>query len=663
MRPTLWRSVVMTMAALAALWAGGPAWAADPLAGLEPTPRLFETARTIVKMTDPKGPTSVKLAPDGQHIAVMTWTGEASALLMVDTQTWATSYFVTPRRLPGWDGILQPLKAHWISNDALAVDFNDERCVVMPLDGGRGRVLGRHFVRMLPADRQGEPPQWAIVEAEGVFGGSNLRRINVFTGDKVNVPVDLPGDLVRTVFDRRGRLRAATTQETKWFTPGAKVSNWYRRDEKSEWQLLAQAAVTDELWTPLGLPDDSDTLIVLSREGRDTWAMFDYDVATRRIGQLRVGHATEDLVDAEEDKDQVLIRATTHGLRPKIHWFDARWDHLQRSIDAVLPDSVNMLSGDPKGKVLVFSYSDRDPGVWMLLDTSNMTLREVVRRLPAVERERMRPVRTLTYAAADGMTIPAFLTLPSDAPNTRHPMVVYIHGGPVARDEWQWDREVQSLAAAGYAVFQPQFRGSSGFGRKFELAGYRQWGLAMQDDVTAGVKAMIDQGFADPSRICIYGASYGGYAALWGLVKTPELYRCGISLAGVTDIGERFSDWSDTNASKAGRQWLRFAVGDIDTMAAQFDAVSPVKHAAKIQAPVLLAHGTDDERVPIGHSRRMAAALTSASHPVETRWYEGEGHGLSKVVNIRAFNLTLIQFLDRHIGPAVTTAPAPAAAD
>lgn len=210
----------------------------------------------------------------------------------------------------------------------------------------------------------------------------------------------------------------------------------------------------------------------------------------------------------------------------------------------------------------------------------------------------------------------------------------------------------QTLAAAGYAVLQPEFRGSAGFGRKFEQAGYRQWGLAMQDDITAGVKAMIARGVADPDRICIYGASYGGYAALWGLVKTPEPYRCGVSLAGVTDIGELFSDWSDTNSSPVGREWMRFAVGDLNTMRAQFDAVSPEKHAGQIHVPVLLAHGVDDERVPIGHSKRMASALKAAHGSVETHWYDGEKHGLTTISDIRDFEATLLDFLDRNIGPS-----------
>lgn len=617
--------------------------------------RLKQRRGIVDGMLDPRGVQAMTLSPDGKHLAAIEWTAYVHVLKLIDTDTGISRTLVDAEYKPGWNAPIQPMRANWISDSLLAVDFNDGNCAVVGFDGRRGLVLGDHFVRMISSDNPAEPPQWAIVGGEGLFWSTFIHRVNVVTGESVDVPIGLRGDLVNVVFDRGGHLRAATTRETKFLAHGARITNWYRHDEHSPWQQLAQAAVTEELWSPIGLPDDSDTMVVLSRDGRDTWAMYRYDVATRRTTELLVGHPTEDLIEIHEDARQDLIRAMTHGLKPNTYWFDERWAMLQRSIDKVLLGAVNILRGDPHGKVLVLSYSDRDPGSWMVLNTANMTLREVGRSRQGIDADAMRPMQTIRYEAADGLAIPAYLTLP-EGPAKPRPMVVYIHGGPVARDEWAWDFDVQFLAAAGYAVFQPQFRGSAGFGRKFEEAGYRQWGLAMQDDVTAGVKAMIQRGVADPDRICIYGASYGGYAALWGLVKTPELYRCGVSLAGVSDIGERFSDWSDTNSSEVGREWLRFAVGDIDTMSAQFDAVSPEKHAAQIHVPVLLAHGTDDRRVPIGHSKRMASALKAAHGSVETHWYENEGHGLTTLFNIRDYESAVLDFLDRNIGPASTTA-------
>ena len=237
-------------------------------------------------------------------------------------------------------------------------------------------------------------------------------------------------------------------------------------------------------------------------------------------------------------------------------------------------------------------------------------------------------------------------------------MVVLIHGGPISRDEWAFNAEVQLLADRGYLVFQPQFRGSSGFGREFEQAGYRQWGRAMQDDITAGVKHLVGQGLADGARVCIVGASYGGYAALWGLVKTPDLYRCGVSFAGVSDIGRMYSDWSDTSIDKVTRQLMLDRIGDREKSAELFDPVSPLKHAAKIKAPVLLMHGEEDQRVPISHGKKMRDALEASKKDVTWLSFENEGHGLQYIASQVSYFDALLNFLDKHLAPAGITAAA-----
>jgi dipeptidyl aminopeptidase/acylaminoacyl peptidase len=228
-------------------------------------------------------------------------------------------------------------------------------------------------------------------------------------------------------------------------------------------------------------------------------------------------------------------------------------------------------------------------------------------------------------------------------------MVVMVHGGPVVRDHWKWTDEVHLLATHGYVVFQPQFRGSSGFGKKFEELGYRQWGRAMQDDITQGVRQLIKDGVADPNRICIVGWSYGGYAALWGLVQTPELYRCGVSGAGVADISYMLSDYSDTNETKEGRLMMVKLVG-LKSDAASFDAVSPLKQAARIKAPVMLVHGDLDRRVPIAHGRKMRDALEDSGQKVEWLTFENEGHGLRYTKSQKRYYESLLNFLHKHIG-------------
>jgi dipeptidyl aminopeptidase/acylaminoacyl peptidase len=383
-------------------------------------------------------------------------------------------------------------------------------------------------------------------------------------------------------------------------------------------------------------------------------------VATGRHLEMLAGADTQDLgsvtgKDADEG-NQELLRITTSGLKPTQVWLDARMAGLQKAIDAALPGHINhIVSGRSNGKLLILSFADIDPGRWMLLDTQDMTLREVAKFRTEADPATMRPMQALRYPSSDGLSIPAYFTRPADGnPAALPPLVVLIHGGPVTRDLWGWDEEVQVLAQRGYAVFQPQFRGSSGFGRKFEEAGYQQWGRSMQDDISAGVRYLIDQKLVDPKRICIYGASYGGYAALWGLVKTPDLFRCGVSVAGVTDISLFVKD-ADFRKNKDVMTLSRKRIGDPSVQQQALDAVSPLKHADLVRAPVLLVHGERDGRVPIEHGEKMRDALKDAGKPVEWMAVKDAGHGFDLEDRRRVYE-TLLAFLDKHIGPAAATA-------
>jgi dipeptidyl aminopeptidase/acylaminoacyl peptidase len=258
-------------------------------------------------------------------------------------------------------------------------------------------------------------------------------------------------------------------------------------------------------------------------------------------------------------------------------------------------------------------------------------------------------MEVIHYAARDGLRIPAFLTRPA-AQEGRLPLVLVVHGGPAARDHWRWNEEVQLLAAHGYLVLQPQFRGSSGFGTTFQRAGKGEWGRAMQDDITDGVTELVKQGLADPNRICIVGASYGGYAALWGLVKDPDLYRCGVSFAGVVDIGLMLRDRSDRNRNTIARQFQSRDFGDAEANRDRYEQVSPLKHVARMKAPLMLLHGEEDQRVPFEHGRRMAAALAKHGKPHEWHDIPLEGHSLKYVRSRLIYYANVLGFLATHLG-------------
>jgi dipeptidyl aminopeptidase/acylaminoacyl peptidase len=457
------------------------------------------------------------------------------------------------------------------------------------------------------------------------------------------------GTPTKWAFDRKGNLRAVSLLNSQFWHDVSTVTNWYKPDGQDEWVKLEEFKVTDDYWEPLYVPDEPDTLVIRSRAGRDTYALFNYNVKQRRHGEMLAGHPTQDIVSFKGIDQSAFNYVATDGMLPSQVWFDIAWVQMQKLVDSLLPKRINILSGDPKRSVLIRSYADVDPGTWYFFDVQQKKLVEIGRVRPSVKPEQMLGTDVVWYKAQDGLQIPAYLTRPGLAPKPA-PTVVLIHGGPTDRDRWAWDPEVQLLANRGYLVFQPQFRGSRGFGRKFEEAGYGQWGKAMQDDITSGVAYLVEQGLADPKRICIVGASYGGYAALWGLVKTPDLYRCGVSFAGVTDIDYMFSDFSDRSRNKVSRELMLNRIGDKRMSSQLFDPVSPLKHAADIKVPVLLFHGDSDERVPLAHSKKMRDALEENKKSVRLIVFDNEGHGLRYTRNELAYFTELLKFLDDNIG-------------
>jgi dipeptidyl aminopeptidase/acylaminoacyl peptidase len=596
---------------------------------------------------DPSGITASRLSPDGKHIASVIYSGLNAGVVVTDVDTYESRNLVYGRRVNDGHWIYNkvPKAVTWAGNDLIAVDYGLV-AESINLQGKTVAELGAYVIGRAERDRPDSPLLLVCTDRDD----GDVALIDARTGKKNKF--SLPpggGKPTRWAFDKHGELRAVTTVNSSFWRDVSTVSNWYKSAREAEWEKLADFAVADDYWMPMFVPDEPHTLVISSRQGRDTYAVFSYDTQTRKIGDMLAGHPTLDILSVGGIDHQSYLGVRTSGMIPQQVWFDAAWDQLQRSVDAALPNRVNMLSGDPAFRVLVLSYSDVDPGTWYLLETAKMALRKIGQYRLAIDPKQMLPMERISYKAGDGLAIPAFLTRPAGISGPA-PLVVSIHGGPTVRDGWEWNQEVQVLAGHGYAVFQPQFRGSTGFGRKFEQAGFGQWGLAMQDDITAGVRHLIDTGVADPKRICIYGASYGGYAALWGLVKTPELYRCGVSFAGVSDIEYMFNDSSDRNSSKVVRELMRSRIGDVRQNKEAFDQVSPLKHADLIKAPVLLMHGDEDERVPISHGKKMKKALEQNHKEVEWLVFEEEGHGLRYVRNQALYFETLLAFLDKYIG-------------
>ncbi len=668
-------SHALKRAALLAL--AGVALAGHASDGSERDGRALEM--TLLKVNDPllrpflKAPAFAQMAlsPDGKHVAgvALIAGGANSAVVMIDTATSEAKAIVTPRvwKVNGYQPYVRdPRNVRWLNNRQIAVNFTVTDAAIFGIDGTPGTDLMQGYLNPL-REAPGKPTDWHLVLRDA--RGMKLSAVNVRTNESVSYDFDLPDRLMDYASDANGQIRAARTIDTAFWSDTSTITTWYRADPKARWQKVDERSVLADTFRPVFVPDRPNRLVVQSHNGGDRLAIWDYDVTSHAFGELMAGHPSEDIVSMrfENPEASELQSAVTDGLKRHTYWFDTHYAHIQASLDASFPDHVNVLQGGSPEHQLVYSYSDVDPGRWYALDATTMKMSLISARLPSIDPARMQPMQALDYPSFDGTSIPAYLTLPGK-PAGPAPLIVLIHGGPQARDYWAFDSEVQVYAAHGYAVFQPQFRGSTGFGKKFEEAGFGQWGLAMQDDITAGVHWLIDQKIADPQRICIVGTSYGGYAALWGLVKTPDLYKCGVSVAGPSDLGRMLADRSDVSRSAIGRELVRQHLGDSSKMAAELDAVSPAKHADRIKAPLLLVHGKLDQRVPISHGRRMLEAMQDQHKDVQWIEFPYEGHGVSRAEDLVPYYDAVFALLARTIGkgeppfPPSAAPSAPAAA-
>jgi dipeptidyl aminopeptidase/acylaminoacyl peptidase len=254
------------------------------------------------------------------------------------------------------------------------------------------------------------------------------------------------------------------------------------------------------------------------------------------------------------------------------------------------------------------------------------------------------------YAARDGLQIPVYVTMPPDKAAGPRPAIVLVHGGPYVRGgSWEWDDEAQFLATRGYVVLQPEFRGSTGFGGGHFHAGWQQWGRTMQDDLADAAAWAVKQGWADPKRIGIMGASYGGYATLMGLVRNPDVFRAGVEWAGVTDIELLFTAAESDASDDARRYDMKTLIGDALKNPAAFTDVSPLAQAGRIRQPLLMAHGAQDRRVPIVHAAKMHDAVTAKNANVEYVVYPEEGHGWRHEDDSIDFWKRVDAFLDKNL--------------
>ena len=480
---------------------------------------------------------------------------------------------------------------------------------------------------------------------------STLTRINSRTGVRGAVDTGGIANVVAWALDANDVPRAARTQD------GERGAFHVRDAAGSPWRKVAEFNIFEApAYEPLSF-DKAGNLYVAGRiGGRDLAAIHRFDWAKNApepepLASVK-GYDIESGLLFDEEGDRLVgvrFQAETAGT----FWLDKTMQQRQDTVDQALPGRVNELSGRPEGWMVVRSFSDTRPDRYYLYDTLSNKLSLLGASRPWVEEAQQSKSDFIRYPARDGLSIPALLTLPRASEPKVLPLVVLVHGGPFVRGvDWAWNRERQFLASRGYAVLEPEFRGSQGFGWKHFQAGWKQLGLNMQDDLADGVNDLVKRGIVDAGRVCLAGASYGGYATVFGLIKQPDLYKCGVSWVGVTDIEMLYTvGWSDTGKSAESQLGLKRLFGDPVADKEQLRATSAVTQAARLRAPLILAYGKEDVRVPYEHGQKLRDATKSHNREVQYIEYGGEGHGWRLLATNVDFWSRVEKFLNDHIGP------------
>jgi dipeptidyl aminopeptidase/acylaminoacyl peptidase len=427
-----------------------------------------------------------------------------------------------------------------------------------------------------------------------------------------------------------------------------------KRKTDDDWQAIATIAAPIDVPELSGMSEDGSAVLVRTFNNKGS-ALRAYSATTG--APVAVPSGTEFLGGFVEDPvTHRAIATLDDATRLDYAFFSPANKALWQRIRNVFSDSnqVELASwSDDKTKIVLHVFGPNEGDQYTLLDLTANTATPIGPVRADVGQYETAPIQAIAYSAADGLQIPAYLTLPRGVPAKALPLVVFPHGGPADRDEYGFDWWAQAMASRGYAVLQPEFRGSDGYGWDFLSAGFGEWGRKMQTDLSDGVRALAAQGTIDPKRVCIVGASYGGYAALAGATLDTGVYRCAASIAGISGLHD-FLRWRESRDNSdddtTTRYWLRFlgAASDDDPV---LDQLSPTKHVDMVTIPILLIHGKDDTVVPIDQSEDMADALKDAKKDVTLVELEDEDHWLSRARTREQMLETLMDFLGKNNPP------------
>ena len=473
----------------------------------------------------------------------------------------------------------------------------------------------------------------------------DVERLDLETG-AIELVAENPGNIMGWRTDHDGRLRAGYAQ-----TPTGDWQVLIREDESEPFRVLADFANEDS-GAPYAFSVDGRELYVGSASGSDLVRLVALDVATGEERFIDADDQADLGAPIVSDRTGVLLGAVYRRDRIVVHAFDEAFGRDWERVRRIHPGDPMIGSTDDAETLWTVAFDDdRDPGATYLFDRRTGESRSLFRSRPWLVPSTLAERRPVAITSRDGLTLHSYLTLPVGVEPRNLPMVLYVHGGPWARDSWGWEPQAQFLANRGYAVLQVNYRGSTGFGKAFTHAAEREFAGKMHDDLIDGVNWTVAEGIADPARIAIYGGSYGGYAALVGATFTPDVFAAAISVVGPSNLVTLVRSFPPYWRPLLAGTWFRF-VGDPDDPddLADLEARSPINRVDAIRAPLLVLQGANDPRVTKHESDQIVEALRERGVPVEYIVKDDEGHGFVKPENRMDVYRAVERFLARHLG-------------
>lgn len=471
----------------------------------------------------------------------------------------------------------------------------------------------------------------------------DVYKLNVYNGD-INIIAENPGGISEWIIDNNGEVRVGVELD------GVNTKILYRETVNDDFKLILDGNYKENA-EPLCFSEDNKNLIIASNFGRDKYAIYEFDPILRKNIKLIYENNDVDvqsIITSKKSNKLICSAYTSDKLQYK--FFDDTAEKIYNKIKVKFSDdSVAAFRGmnRDENKIIIQVYNDKNPGVYYLYDIEKDKLTKIAEMKPWLIAEELAETKPIKYTSRDGLTIHGYLTMPKNSESKKLPVVVIPHGGPWSRDTWGFMADSQFLANRGYAVLKMNFRGSIGYGRKFKEASFKQWGKAMQDDITDGVNLLIREGIADQNRIAIYGGSYGGYATLAGLAFTPDLYACGIDVVGPSNIITLLK--SIPAYWEPRRRMLYEMVGHPDADNELLKEASPLFHVDNIKKPLLVFQGARDPRVPKSEADHIVAALKSKNLEVKYILKANEGHGFKNEENILEMYSEIEKFLGQHM--------------